>query len=421
MARKQEIVAMLLAGGQGTRLQVLTKDMAKPAVPFGGKYRIIDFPLSNCSNSGISTVGVLTQFMPLELNSYMGNGNPWDLDRVDGGLTILPPYTAGKTGEWYKGTANAIYQNIKYIEQYDPEYVLILSGDHIYKMDYRWMLKEHEENEAELTIAVQPVPIEEASRFGIFEVDKDKKILNFEEKPAEPKSNLASMGIYIFNTDSLLEYLEKLENSDLDFGKHVIPSMIQEDRKVYVHTYDSYWKDVGTYDSYLEANLDLIKKSEEVGINLYDQGWKIYTRSEDLAPVRVGVTGSVQNSLICNGCKIEGSVENSVLGPGVTVRKGATVRNSIIFSGTYVDENSHLDTIIADKKTYIGKNSFIGNGNANIPNKERPDLLSSGITVIGKGVVIPDGSIVGKNVRIFAGVKVHDDNRLIEPGETIKW
>jgi len=228
-------------------------------------------------------------------------------------------------------------------------------------------------------------------------------------------------GFLVEDLEVVLPELEKLENSDLDFGKHVIPSMIQEDRKVYVHTYDSYWKDVGTYDSYLEANLDLIKKSEEVGINLYDQGWKIYTRSEDLAPVRIGVTGSVQNSLICNGCKIEGSVENSVLGPGVTVRKGATVRNSIIFSGTYVDENSHLDTIIADKKTYIGKNSFIGNGNANIPNKERPDLLSSGITVIGKGVVIPDGSIVGKNVRIFAGVKVHDDNRLIEPGETIKW
>ena len=420
--KRKKMIAMILAGGQGSRLKQLTEDIAKPAVAFGGKYRIIDFTLTNCSHSGIDTVGVLTQYEPHILNNHIGRGSPWDLDRMDGGVTVLQPHTRKNDEKgWYKGTANAIYQNIKFIEEYDPEYVLILSGDHIYKMDYRWMLKEHEENEAELTIAVQPVPIEEASRFGIFEVDKDKKILNFEEKPAEPKSNLASMGIYIFNTDSLLEYLEKLENSDLDFGKHVIPSMIQEDRKVYVHTYDSYWKDVGTYDSYLEANLDLIKKSEEVGINLYDQGWKIYTRSEDLAPVRIGVTGSVQNSLICNGCKIEGSVENSVLGPGVTVRKGATVRNSIIFSGTYVDENSHLDTIIADKKTYIGKNSFIGNGNANIPNKERPDLLSSGITVIGKGVVIPDGSIVGKNVRIFAEVKVHDDNRLIEPGETIKW
>ena len=334
---------------------------------------------------------------------------------------MLQPHEKLGGNSWYQGTADAIRQNIEFIQSKNPKYVLILSGDHIYKMDYRWMLKEHEENDAELTIAVQPVPIEEASRFGIFEVDQNKKILSFEEKPAEPKSNLASMGIYIFNTDSLLEYLQKLENHDLDFGNHVIPAMIHEERKVYVHTYDSYWKDVGTYDSYLEANLDLIKKSEEVGINLYDQGWKIYTRSADLAPVRIGVTGSVQNSLICNGCKIEGSVENSVLGPGVTVRKGATIRNSIIFSGTYVDENSHLDTVITDKKTYIGKNSFIGNGNANIPNKERPDLLSSGITVIGKGVIIPDGSIVGKNVRIFSGVKIDENNRLIETGETIKW
>ena len=419
--KKKRIIAMILAGGQGTRLKELTEDIAKPAVAFGGKYRIIDFTLTNCSNSGIDTVGVLTQYEPRILNNHIGRGSPWDLDRMDGGVTVLQPHTRKNDEKgWYKGTANAIYQNIKFIEEYDPEYVLILSGDHIYKMDYRWMLKEHEENDAELTIAVQPVPIEEASRFGIFEVDKDKKILNFEEKPAEPKSNLASMGIYIFNTDSLLEYLEKLENSDLDFGKHVIPSMIQEDRKVYVHTYDSYWKDVGTYDSYLEANLDLIKKSEEVGINLYDQGWKIYTRSEDLAPVRIGVTGSVQNSLICNGCKIEGSVENSVLGPGVTVRKGATIRNCIIFSGTYVDANSHLDTIIADKKTYIGKNSFIGNGNADIPNKERPDLLSSGITVIGKGVHIPDGSIIGKNVRILSSVRVDPHNRTVETGETVR-
>jgi len=420
--KKKRIIAMILAGGQGTRLKELTEDIAKPAVAFGGKYRIIDFTLTNCSNSGIDTVGVLTQYEPRILNNHIGRGSPWDLDRMDGGVTVLQPHTSKNDEKgWYKGTANAIYQNIKFIEEYNPEYVLILSGDHIYKMDYRWMLKEHEENDAELTIAVQPVPIEEASRFGIFEVDQNKKILNFEEKPAEPKSNLASMGIYIFNTDSLLEYLQKLENHDLDFGNHVIPAMIHEERKVYVHTYDSYWKDVGTYDSYLEANLDLIKKSEEVGINLYDQGWKIYTRSEDLAPVRIGVTGSVQNSLICNGCKIEGSVENSVLGPGVTVRKGATIRNSIIFSGTYVDENSHLDTVITDKKTYIGKNSFIGNGNANIPNKERPDLLSSGITVIGKGVIIPDGSIVGKNVRIFSGVKIDENNRLIETGETIKW
>ena len=343
-----KVLAMILAGGRGSRLDILSEKRVKPSVPFAGKFRIIDFALSNCSNSGIYDVALLTQYLPLSLNEHIGSGKPWDFDRRDSGITMLQPHEKLGGNSWYQGTADAIRQNIDFIKSKNPKYVLILSGDHIYKMDYRWMLKEHEENDAELTIAVQPVPIEEASRFGIFEVDKNKKILDFEEKPAEPKSNLASMGIYIFNTDLLLEYLQKLENHDLDFGNHVIPAMIHEERKVYVHTYDSYWKDVGTYDSYLEANLDLIKKSEEVGINLYDQGWKIYTRSEDLAPVRIGVTGSVQNSLICNGCKIEGSVENSVLGPGVTIRKGATVRNSIIFSGTYVDENSHLDTPIKE-------------------------------------------------------------------------
>ncbi|ASQ48671.1 glucose-1-phosphate adenylyltransferase [Leptotrichia sp. oral taxon 498] len=415
-----EMLAMILAGGRGSRLDILSEKRVKPSVPFAGKFRIIDFALSNCSNSGIYDVALLTQYLPLSLNEHIGSGRPWDFDRRDSSITMLQPHEKLSGNSWYRGTADAIRQNIEFIKNKNPKYVLILSGDHIYKMNYKWMLKEHEENGAELTIAVQPVPIEEASRFGIFEVDKNKKILSFEEKPAEPKSNLASMGIYIFNTDTLLEYLEGLPNDDLDFGMHVIPAMIQNDRKVYVHTYDSYWKDVGTYDSYLEANLDLIKKSEEVGINLYDKEWKIYTRSEDLAPVRIGITGNVQNSLICNGCKIEGSVQNSVLGPGVTVRKGATVRNSIIFSGTYIDENSHLDTIIADKNTYIGKNSFIGNGNADIPNKERPDLLSSGITVIGKGVHIPDGSIIGKNVRILSGVRVDPHNRTVETGETVK-
>jgi len=416
-----KILAMILAGGRGSRLDILSEKRVKPSVPFGGKFRIIDFALSNCSNSGIYDVALLTQYLPLSLNEHIGSGKPWDFDRRDTGVTMLQPHEKPGGNAWYQGTADAIRQNIEFIRNRKPKYVLILSGDHIYKMNYKWLLADHLKSNAELTIAVQEVPIEEAGRFGIFEVDENKKILNFEEKPAEPKSNLASMGIYIFNTEVLLEYLEKMPEEDLDFGKHVIPQMIHEERKVFVHCYDSYWMDVGTYDSYLDANLDLIKKSEEIGINLYDPEWKIYTRSEDLAPVRIGVTGSVQNSLICNGCKIEGSVENSVLGPGVTVRKGATIRNCIIFSGTYVDENSHLDTIIADKKTYIGKNSFIGNGNANIPNKERPDLLSSGITVIGKGVVIPDGSIIGKNVRIFSGVKIDEHNRLIETGETIKW
>ena len=254
----------------------------------------------------------------------------------------------------------------------------------------------------------------------VFEVDENKKILNFEEKPAEPKSNLASMGIYIFNTDSLLKYLEKMPEEDLDFGKHVIPQMIKEERKVFVHCYDSYWMDVGTYDSYLDANLDLIKKSEEIGINLYDSEWKIYTRSEDLAPVRIGITGSVLNSLICDGCKIEGRVENSVLGPGVTVRKGCTIKNSIVFSGTYIDENTNLDTMIIDKRVYVGKNSILGYGDDYSPNHEKPDLLSRGISVIGKSAILPDGSIVGRNVRIFGRVKLHDGNKFVHSGETIK-
>lgn len=415
-----EILAMILAGGRGSRLDILSERRVKPSVPFAGKFRIIDFTLSNCSNSGIYEVALLTQYLPLSLNEHIASGKPWDFDRRDTSITLLQPHEGPDGSAWYLGTADAIRQNIEFIKSKNPKYVLILSGDHIYKMDYRWMLEEHKANESELTIAVQEVPFEEAGRFGIFEVDETKKIIDFQEKPAEPKSNLASMGIYIFNTDTLLEYLEKLPNADLDFGQHVIPAMIKEDKKVFVHCYDSYWMDVGTYDSYLTANLDLIKKSEQVGIDLYDAGWKIYTRSEDLAPVRIGETGSSQNSLICNGCKIEGSVQNSVLGPGVTVRKGATVRNSIIFSGSYIDENTHLDTVIIDKKTYVGKNSFIGHGEANIPNKEKPDLLASGITVIGKGVHIPDGSLIGKNVRIFGKVRLHDNNKNIGPGETVR-
>ena len=390
-----EILAMILAGGRGSRLDILSEKRVKPSVPFAGKFRIIDFALSNCSNSGIYDVALLTQYLPLSLNEHIGSGKPWDFDRRDSSITMLQPHEGPGGSAWYQGTADAIRQNIEFIKTKNP-------------------------NGAELTVAAQPVPIEEASRFGIFEVDENKQILDFQEKPAEPRSNLASMGIYIFNTDALLEYLERLENQDLDFGKHVIPSMIKEDRKVFVHCYDSYWMDVGTYDSYLAANLDLIKKSEEVGIDLYDTGWKIYTRSEDLAPARIGETGSSQNSLISNGCKIEGTVQNSVLGPGVTVRKGATIRNSIVFSGTYIDENTHLDTVIVDKKVYIGKNSFIGHGEAKVPNYEKPDVLSSGITVIGKGAVIPEGALIGKNVRIFGEVKLNENNKYVPVGETVK-
>ena len=416
-----EILAMILAGGRGSRLDILSEKRVKPSVPFAGKFRIIDFTLSNCSNSGIYDIALLTQYLPYSLNSHIGSGKPWDLDRRDTSVALLQPYEKPDDQKtWYQGTADAIKQNIEFIKRKEPKYVLILSGDHIYKMNYNWMLEDHKKNKAELTVAVKKVPAKEAERFGIFEIGKDNKIISFEEKPKNPKSDLASMGIYIFNTETLLEYLEKMENEDLDFGKHVIPQIIEDKRGVYTHEYDSYWMDVGTYDSYLEANLDLIKKSEEVGINLYDPGWKIYTRSEDLAPVRIGSTGSVLNSLVCNGCKIEGRVENSVIGPGVTVRKGSTVKNSIIFNDTYIDENTHLDTIILDKKVHIGKNCLVGHGDDFAPNEERPDLLENGITVLGRKVKIPDGTVIERNVRIFPSAKITIKQKIIKSGETLR-
>ena len=416
-----EILAMILAGGRGSRLDILSEKRVKPSVPFAGKFRIIDFTLSNCSNSHIYNIALLTQYMPFSLNEHIGSGRPWDFDRRDTSITLLQPHEKPDGhSKWYMGTADAIKDNIEFIKRKEPKYVLILSGDHIYKMNYNWMLNDHKNNNAELTVAVKRVPMEETSRFGIFEVNEDSKIISFEEKPKEAKSDLASMGIYIFNTEVLIKYLEDMLEEDLDFGKHVIPKMIEDERKVFTHTYDSYWMDVGTYDSYLEANLDLIKKSEEVGINLYDQDWKIYTRSEDLAPVRIGATGSVLNSLVCNGCKIEGRVENSVLSPGVTVRKGATVKNSIIFNNTYIDENSHLDTVIIDKKVYIGKNCLIGHGDDLTPNKEKPELLENGISVIGRSTIIPEGAVVERNVRICTRAKIDDKNKLIKSGETLR-
>ncbi|WP_073508250.1 glucose-1-phosphate adenylyltransferase [Streptobacillus notomytis] len=415
-----EVLAMILAGGRGSRLDILSEERVKPSVPFAGKFRIIDFTLSNCSNSGIYDVALLTQYLPLSLNEHIGSGKPWDFDRRDSSITLLQPHETLKGQSWYEGTADAIRQNLAFIKNKSPKYVLILSGDHIYKMNYLWMLEEHKKNNAELTIAAINVPYEEASRFGIFEVDENNKILSFEEKPEHPKSNFASMGIYIFNTETLIKYIEESDIPDLDFGKHIIPKLIEDQRGVFVHYYDSYWMDVGTYDSYLEANLDLIKKSEEIGINLYDPNWKIYTRSEDMAPVRIGVTGSVLNSLICNGCKIEGRVENSVLGPGVTIRKGATVRNSIIFSNTYIDENTHLDTVILDKNVYIGKNSLIGHGDDYSPNIEKPDLLSKGISVIGKSAKLGNSTIVERNVRIFSKVNMLNEANYIHSGATIK-
>lgn len=414
-----EVLAMILAGGRGSRLDVLSENRVKPSVPFGGKFRIIDFTLSNCSNSGIYNVALLTQYLPLSLNEHIGAGKPWDLDRRDSSVTLLQPYENTKGQSWYQGTADAIRQNIRFIKSKNPKYVLILSGDHIYKMNYDWMLKEHIKNNASLTIATKEVPIEEASRFGIFEVDSNNMITSFEEKPQNPRSNIASMGIYIFNTEYLLKYIENAKEEELDFGKHVIPEMLNANERVFISPFKGYWMDVGTYDSYHEANLDLIKKSEEVGINLYDEGWKIYTKSKNAAPVRIGVTGSIVNSLICDGCKIEGRVENSVIGPNVTVRVGSTIKNSIIFENTYIAENTHIDTAIIDKNVIIGKFALVGHGEDYSPNKEKPDLLFKGMSVIGKGSLVEDNSIIGRNVRIFSNKRIFNGSN-IESGATIK-
>ena len=390
MARKQEIVAMLLAGGQGTRLQVLTKDMAKPAVPFGGKYRIIDFPLSNCSNSGISTVGVLTQFMPLELNSYMGNGNPWDLDRVDGGLTILPPYTAGKTGEWYKGTANAIFQNIKYIEQYDPEYVLILSGDHIYKMNYNKMLEFHKEKKADLTVAHINVPIEEASRFGILNTDEDLRIVEFLEKPEHPVSTKASMGIYIFNWKVLREYLirdEENPESEKDFGKNIIPMLLEEDRRIYAFPFAGYWKDVGTIESLWEANMDLIKRREE--FNISDKSWKIYYRHEGRLPQYIGESAEVTDSMISDGTIVLGKVHESIVSSGVSIAKNSKVLGSIIMQNAVIEEGATVVNSIIAEGTVVKSGVTVGH--------EEIELGKDMITVIGNFEVVEEDTKVGGN------------------------
>ena len=390
MARKKEIVAMLLAGGQGTRLQVLTKDMAKPAVPFGGKYRIIDFPLSNCSNSGISTVGVLTQFMPLELNSYMGNGNPWDLDRVDGGLTILPPYTAGKTGEWYKGTANAIYQNIKYIEQYDPEYVLILSGDHIYKMNYNKMLDFHKEKEADLTVAHINVPLEEASRFGILNTNDDLQIIEFLEKPENPISTKASMGIYIFNWKVLKEYLirdEENPESEKDFGKNIIPMLLEENRRIFAFPFAGYWKDVGTIESLWESNMDLIKRRDE--FNISDKTWKVYYRHEGKLPQFIGDSAQVTDSMISDGTIVLGTVHESIVSSGVSIGKNAKVQGSIIMQNAVIEEGATVTNSIIAEGTVVKSGVTVGHSEV--------ELGQDMITVIGQDEIVTEDTKVGGN------------------------
>ncbi len=362
---KKEIVAMILAGGQGSRLGVLTKDLAKPAVPFGGKYKIIDFPLSNCSNSGIYTVGVLTQYKPLELNSHIGIGDTWDLDRRNGGVRILPPYQKEKGGDWYKGTANAIYQNVAFIEMHDPEYVLILSGDHIYKMDYDKMLDFHKEKQADATIAVIDVPLKEASRFGIMNTNDDLSIYEFEEKPENPKSTNASMGIYIFNWNILKKALEEDELDELssnDFGKNIIPKMLEEGRKLVAYPFKGYWKDVGTIESLWEANMDLLKDENE--LSLHDDEWKIYSANPVRPAQYIGSEAKIKNSLIVEGCIVNGIVENSVLFQGVHVGENTVIRNSVIMPNTIIEENSVIDKAIIGSEVHILSNCNVGNGDS---------------------------------------------------------
>ncbi|HJB25721.1 MAG TPA: glucose-1-phosphate adenylyltransferase [Firmicutes bacterium] len=390
MFYKKECIAMLLAGGQGSRLYVLTQNIAKPAVPYGGKYRIIDFPLSNCINSGIDTVGVLTQYQPLELNDYIGSGQPWDLDRMNGGVHVLPPYQKSTGSDWYKGTANAIYQNLHFIDRYNPEYVLVLSGDHIYKMDYSEMLEDHKKNNADCTIAVLEVPMEEASRFGIMNADEDGKIYEFEEKPAHPKSNLASMGIYIFNWSKLKSYLiedEKDPNSSKDFGKNVIPKMLANEERMFAYRFDGYWKDVGTIDSLWEANMDLL--DPKVPLELYDPNWKIYSRNPVMPPHYISKEAVVQNSMITEGCEIHGTVDFSVLSSGVVVEPGAVVRDSILMSGTVVKSGAVVEYAIVAENVTIGENAVIGKRPEDVQNKDE-----WGIAVIGSDVTVAPGATV---------------------------
>ena len=403
---KKEMIAMLLAGGQGSRLGVLTQKVAKPAVAFGGKYRIIDFPLSNCINSGVDTVGVLTQYQPLRLNTHIGIGIPWDLDRNEGGVTVLPPYEKSTSSEWYTGTANAIYQNLAYMEQYNPDYVLILSGDHIYKMDYEVMLDFHKANKADITIACMPVPIEEASRFGIMVTDESNRITEFEEKPEHPSSNLASMGIYIFSWPVLKEALIALKDQNgCDFGKHILPYCKEKGQRLFAYEYNGYWKDVGTLGSYWEANMELIDIIPE--FNLYEEFWRIYTKGDVIPPQYISEDAVVDKCIIGEGTEIYGEVHNSVIGPNVVIGKGSVIRDSIIMKNTSVGENVVMDKAIVAEDVVVGNNVVIGCGEE-APNVLKPAVYSFGLAAIGENSVIPDNVKIGKNTAI-SGVTTKED------------
>ena len=404
--KKKEMIAMLLAGGQGSRLGVLTSKVAKPAVAFGGKYRIIDFPLSNCINSGIDTVGVLTQYQPLRLNSHIGIGIPWDLDRNIGGVSVLPPYEKSGNSEWYTGTANAIYQNIDYIDQYNPDYVLILSGDHIYKMDYEVMLDYHKSKNADITIAAMPVPMEEASRFGIVVTDEDNRINDFQEKPEHPKSNLASMGIYIFRWSILKEALIKLKNqSNCDFGKHIIPYCFEKQDRIFAYEYNGYWKDVGTLGSYWEANMELIDIIPV--FNLYEEFWRIYTNNDIIPPQFIADSAKIDRSIIGDGCEIYGEVYNSVIGAGVTIGHGAVVKDSIIMRDTVIGAGTQVYKAIIAEEVEVDDGCVIGVGDE-APSKLDSRIYAFGLATIGEKSYIPKNVKIGKNTAISGRTETAD-------------
>lgn len=395
---EKEIIAMLLAGGQGSRLYALTQKLAKPAVPFGGKYRIIDFPLSNCVNSDIDTVGILTQYQPLVLNEYIGNGQPWDLDRLNGGVHILPPYQQASGSDWYKGTANAIYQNISFIERYNPKYVIILSGDQICKQDYREFLEFHKQKNAEFSVAVMEVPWEEASRFGLMVTDENDKITEFQEKPKEPKSNLASMGIYIFNWDILKKYLiedENNPNSENDFGNNIIPNLLKDKRDMYAFRFEGYWKDVGTIPSLWEANMEVLDP-EHSGINIFDENWKIYSRNSGMAGHRVTRTGEVEDSMITDGCIVSGKVKHSVLFAGVKVEEGALVEDSVIMGATVIKKGAVVRHSIIAEKAIVEEDAHIG---------KTSEHGIDGIATIASGVTVGKGAVVGPKAMVRTDVK----------------
>lgn len=394
----KEMIAMLLAGGQGSRLYTLTEKLAKPAVPFGGKYRIIDFPLSNCVNSGIDTVGILTQYQPLVLNEYIGNGQPWDLDRLYGGVHVLPPYQKSSGSDWYKGTANAIYQNISFIERYDPKYVIILSGDQICKQDYSDFLKFHKEKNAEFSVAVMEVPWEEAPRFGLMVADENDKITEFQEKPKNPKSNLASMGIYIFNWDILKKYLEEDEadpNSENDFGNNIIPNLLRDNRQMYAYHFNGYWKDVGTIHSLWEANMEVLD-AENSGINLFDESWKIYSRNVGMPGHKISAGAVVENSMVSDGCRIKGNVKHSILFAGVKVEPNAVVEDAVIMGGTTIKSGAVVKHCIIAEKVTICENAVVG---------AMPSGEEDGVATVGSDLFIGENAVVGPNAIVKNNMK----------------